>query len=390
MPDAVYQSNELNQYTAVSQSALGYDPNGNLDHFDDLTTSHSADGRLESVTKSGVQAIYGYDAAGRRTSRHVGGAGTRYLHDGDQVIEEYDDSGQLLRRYVYGPGIDRPIRISTTTGSFYYHFDALGSVVALSDATGALAESHAYSPFGEVNHPSAVGNPYLFTGREYDPESGLYYYRNRYYSPELGRFLEPDPLGYTDGMNLYAYVNQNPVNYVDPMGLIGRVPAYGASAWGAPDATSRLDSGSFVYGLTTSANATVSGIGAHEESFSFGRVLGNDTGFTGQRDITIRTSLSEPAPVFGKPAAGGFDIGVDAAGFAFVGTPRQLINSTVTDASLAVIELKVFHLQGGGAVLGIRGFSIGLGLGLGASSIDGSAVPTSVRITDVPDPLRYR
>ena len=69
---------------------------------------------------------------------------------------------------------------------FFYHFDALGSVVALSDQGGALAESYAYSPFGEVTYASAVGNPYLFTGREYDPESGLYSYRNRYYSPELG------------------------------------------------------------------------------------------------------------------------------------------------------------------------------------------------------------
>ncbi|MBT40831.1 MAG: hypothetical protein CL938_20060 [Deltaproteobacteria bacterium] len=109
-------------------------------------------------------------------------------------------------------------------------------------------------------------------------------------------------------------------------------------------AASRLDFGSFVYGLTTSANATVTGIGSREESFSIGRVLGNDTGFAGQRDITIRTSLSEPAPVFGQPAAGGFDIGVDAAAFAFVGTPRQLTNATVTDGSLAEIELKVFHL----------------------------------------------
>lgn len=119
-------------------------------------------------------------------------------------------------------------------------------------------------------------------------------------------------------------------------------------------------------------------------------MLGNDTGFTGQRDITIRTSLWEPAPVFGEPAAGGFDIGVDAAGFAFVGTPRQLINATATDASILLIELKVFHLQGGGLFSGIRGLSIGLGLGLGVSSIDGSAVPTSVRITDVPDPLESR
>ena len=150
---------------------------------------------------------------------------------------------------------------------------------------------------------------------------------------------------------------------------------------------SRLDSGSFVYGFSFSANAVASGGGAWEESVSFGRVLGSDTGFTGQRDILIRTSLSEPAPVFGQPAAGGLDVGVDATIFGFVGTPRELTNATVSDASLFAIELKVFHVQGGGIFSGTRGFAIGPGFGLGASSIDGSAVPTIVRITDVVNPL---
>ena len=103
------------------------------------------------------------------------------------------------------------------------HQDALGSVVALSDANGALAERYAYSPFGQVNAPShpAIGNPYLFAGREFDSETGLYYSRARYYDPDMGRFLSTDPLGYADGMNLYAYVRNNPINRVDPLGLTG-------------------------------------------------------------------------------------------------------------------------------------------------------------------------
>jgi len=111
---------------------------------------------------------------------------------------------------------------------YYYHFDGLGSVVALSDVNSVLVERYTYDVFGRptirdangvVIAESAFANPYLFTGRAYDAESGLYYYRARYYDYYTGRFLQPDPAGYTDGLNLYAYVGNNPLAYVDPFGL---------------------------------------------------------------------------------------------------------------------------------------------------------------------------
>src|SRR5690606_13066332 len=110
----------------------------------------------------------------------------------------------------------------------YYHKNALGSVTALSDRVGQVLEYYEYDPFGAVTFldaafgeiaESTVGNPYLFTGRRWDKEIGLYYYRNRHYDPEHGRFLQRDPLGYVDGMGLYEYVMGNPVGYLDPMGL---------------------------------------------------------------------------------------------------------------------------------------------------------------------------
>ena len=120
------------------------------------------------------------------------------------------------------PGIDEPICMKTGTAIYYYHFNALGSVIALSNDTGGMAETYAYSPYGKVNQASSVGNPYLFTGRRYDPETGLYYYRARYYDAESGRFLQVDPIGYAGGINLYAYVINNPLNFVDPWGLAYR------------------------------------------------------------------------------------------------------------------------------------------------------------------------
>lgn len=102
---------------------------------------------------------------------------------------------------------------------YYYHYDGLGSVVVLSDEAGNIVEEYNYDVFGTPNTTSSVGNSYMFTGRRYDVESGLYYYRARMYNPSLGRFMQVDAIGYDDGMNIYAYVGNNPINLVDFLGL---------------------------------------------------------------------------------------------------------------------------------------------------------------------------
>jgi RHS repeat-associated protein len=138
--------------------------------------------------------------------------------------------------------MDNPIAMINVSGTsqtwYYYYADALGSIRLLSDAGGAIVESYTYLAFGQPTvmtnagtdgnwltedgttiNTSAVGNPYLFTARRWDFYTQLYYYRFRDYSPLIGRFLQPDPLGYIDGLNLYAYVNNNPLNWLDPWGL---------------------------------------------------------------------------------------------------------------------------------------------------------------------------
>ncbi|MDP2938467.1 MAG: RHS repeat-associated core domain-containing protein [Candidatus Omnitrophota bacterium] len=212
-----YTSNNLNQYTQVGSNNFTYDGNGNLTSDGIHTYSYDAENRL--ITASGGQnSSYEYDGFGRRISKTVDGQTTYFIYDGDRIIEERDTNNTLLASYVYGGGIDEVLTMHRGPQKVYYHYDGLGSVTNLTDTSGNVVESYSYDVYGLPNQTSQIGNRFYFTGRELDEESGLYYYRSRYYSPTIGRFLQRDPIGYYDSMNLYAYVYNNPVNWIDPIG----------------------------------------------------------------------------------------------------------------------------------------------------------------------------
>jgi RHS repeat-associated protein len=214
-----YLANSLNQYSHVSGHAFAYDLNGNLLSDGTWTYTYDVENRLLTATNGIVSASYTYDPLGRRRSKQVNGVVTLYRWLDDRIIAEYSGDGTFLRQYIYGTR-QAPLAVRTgSIGSEVYQFlatDGLGSVIAVTNQEGVVTEKHAYTVYGMS--ASNTGVEFQFAGMQMDAETGLYYDSARFYSPKLGRFLQPDPIGTDGGINLYAYVGNDPVNYTDPTG----------------------------------------------------------------------------------------------------------------------------------------------------------------------------
>ncbi|HEU4457319.1 MAG TPA: RHS repeat-associated core domain-containing protein, partial [Longimicrobium sp.] len=217
-----------NRLTAYDGWTMEYDNEGNLTRKwksgTDLRYTWNDLGQMAQVTLNGVTtATYGYDGLGRRVRKSLpNGTAERYVYDGDDLLLQLDASGAVAAEYTYWPGVDRVHSVIRGGVQYYYAIDPQGSVLAMTDAWGAVVNQYRYGSFGAAEVASeTVVNPLRFAGREWDAQAGLYYVRARWYDPALQRFTSEDPLGLASGSNLYAYVANDPVNATDPSGLIG-------------------------------------------------------------------------------------------------------------------------------------------------------------------------
>ncbi len=159
---------------------------------------------------------------------------TVYLYDGMNLLEEVDSSGNVLARYTQSGLIDEPLSELRSGTTSYYEQDGINAVSSLSNSAGALANTYTYDSFGKLTASTGtVVNPFRYTSRELDPETGLFNFRARYYDPSLGRFVSEDPIGFHAGVNFYDYVLNRPTVFLDPAGL-GPYKSYEKTrSWGS-------------------------------------------------------------------------------------------------------------------------------------------------------------
>jgi len=224
-----YSYDDADRLLSAGMTTYGWDNNGNLItrivEISTTTYAYDSENRLISITfpDSSANAFTYYPDGKRLTKTDTSGETTYYFYDGPNVIVEANSAGTTIARYTSGLRIDDWISMDRGGSSYFYHHDGLGSVTGLTNLSGAVVATYKYDVFGAIKSQiGSVVNPYRFTGREYDEESGLYYYRARYYDAGVGRFITKDsftgqvhnPLS----INKYLYVQNNPTIFIDPHG----------------------------------------------------------------------------------------------------------------------------------------------------------------------------
>jgi len=212
-------THRLANVTGANPKSFTHDEIGNTLSKDGLSFTYNQQGRLQSASKTGMNAAYLYNFKGERSSKQVEGVTTHFIYDlNGQLIAEADNNGVIQREYIYLNGQ----RFATIDGStlYYVHTDHLGTPIALTDEAGMVQWKAHYTPFGKaIVDVDNLGQNIRFPGQYFDSETNLHYNYFRDYDPSTGRYLQSDPIGLAGGINTYGYVSGNPVNLIDPYGL---------------------------------------------------------------------------------------------------------------------------------------------------------------------------
>ena len=205
----------------MTLATVAYDANGNtLTDASGKSYTWDFENRLVQAVVSGTgTTTFRYDPFGRRIQKSGPLGATNYLYDGPNATEQVDSSGNILARFTQGKSVDEPLAQLRSGTTSYYEQDGLGSVTSLSNSAGAIASTYTYDSYGRLTASTGtLVSSFQYTGREFDSETGIYYYRARYFDPSPGRFLSEDRLRFGQGPNFYRYTQNNPLRWVDPTG----------------------------------------------------------------------------------------------------------------------------------------------------------------------------